>query len=486
MSPQSLLFSSDQEASRRLIQALEELELEVVHRPEIFGAIEQLTNRSFDVIVSDLDQGLEAGFLLKTARELKLNKDAFTLAVAGRSAFDDAEKIGADMVLAKPIIPDQAKFALLTCERFLACMRTWLSRPDFPTTPKVAPPPQAAPPAVMKKAPPAPVAPVTGGRLPAARPSTPSQPPARTLPKAASSPKPPTPPIVRKPPTAKPPTPHVSPAAVSRHGSNSTRFLWATAIAVVVLSIVYSFSSPLEIRGSLISFIPYRHVLVETYERTAEALRSRSHGPDSAPAVVATAITPAPVVSPPLSSPVTTAAVGRTVLPARSLTGGSNPPPTAKPAVTVVQLQSDYPPAIPKTGHIPDSIRLPQSETDAVRSTVTKLATPLLDELGPVSLSEDISEQLLLQKVQPGYPEQALRAGLQGAVVLQAWIGTDGNVRDLKLVRGSLLLGQAAYKAVKQWRYKPYLVNGKAVEAQTFVTINFRLPQQSLMSPYPH
>ena len=55
-------------------------------------------------------------------------------------------------------------------------------------------------------------------------------------------------------------------------------------------------------------------------------------------------------------------------------------------------------------------------------------------------------------------------------------IGRDGNIRDLKLVDGSLLLGQAAVKAVKQWRYKPYLRNGVAVEAETYVTVNFKLP----------
>jgi periplasmic protein TonB len=86
---------------------------------------------------------------------------------------------------------------------------------------------------------------------------------------------------------------------------------------------------------------------------------------------------------------------------------------------------------------------------------------------------------LLLQKVQPSYPEQARRAGLQGSVVLRAWIGRDGTIRDVKLIRGSLLLGQAAYQAVRQWRYQPYMLNGRAVEAQTYVTVDFRLPQVS-------
>ncbi len=52
----------------------------------------------------------------------------------------------------------------------------------------------------------------------------------------------------------------------------------------------------------------------------------------------------------------------------------------------------------------------------------------------------------------------------------------DGSIRDLKLVRGSLFLGRAAYNAVKQWRYQPYILNGRPVEAQTYVTVDFRLP----------
>ena len=61
-------------------------------------------------------------------------------------------------------------------------------------------------------------------------------------------------------------------------------------------------------------------------------------------------------------------------------------------------------------------------------------------------------------------------------MILQAWIARDGSIRDLKLVEGSLFLGQAAYNAVKQWRYQPYVLNGRPVEAQTYVTVDFRLP----------
>jgi len=117
-----------------------------------------------------------------------------------------------------------------------------------------------------------------------------------------------------------------------------------------------------------------------------------------------------------------------------------------------------------------------QPKSASVRTVSLRRSPSLLSQVEPVSLAEDFSQALLLQSVKPSYPEQAVKAGLQGAVILQAWIGKDGNIRDLKLVEGSLLLGQAAVKAVKQWRYKPYLRNGVAVEAQTYVTVNFRLP----------
>jgi protein TonB len=76
----------------------------------------------------------------------------------------------------------------------------------------------------------------------------------------------------------------------------------------------------------------------------------------------------------------------------------------------------------------------------------------------------------------PRYPEQALPTGADSPVVLQAWIGKDGAVRELKLVSGSLLLAHAAVEAVKQWRYRPYRRNGENVEIETLITVNFKRP----------
>lgn len=66
---------------------------------------------------------------------------------------------------------------------------------------------------------------------------------------------------------------------------------------------------------------------------------------------------------------------------------------------------------------------------------------------------------------------------LSGGVHLQAIIGTDGRVRDLEILDGNPILTRAAVEAVRQWRYKPTLLNGAPVEVETFITVNFVLSQ---------
>src|ERR1035437_10263313 len=94
----------------------------------------------------------------------------------------------------------------------------------------------------------------------------------------------------------------------------------------------------------------------------------------------------------------------------------------------------------------------------------------------PVVMSEQAARALLVHTVNPVYPPEALAQKLHGPVVLQAVIGRDGAVEDLKLVRGYFVLGRAAIAAVKQWRFQPYSANGHASATQTVITINFSYP----------
>ncbi|MGA8867119.1 MAG: TonB family protein [Candidatus Sulfotelmatobacter sp.] len=91
-------------------------------------------------------------------------------------------------------------------------------------------------------------------------------------------------------------------------------------------------------------------------------------------------------------------------------------------------------------------------------------------------LSPDAVESSLLRRVEPEYPEEARKQGIQGPVVLDVHIGKDGAVQDVNLVSGQSILADAATSAVKQWRFKPHSVDGREVEMQTRVTLRFTLP----------
>jgi uncharacterized protein len=92
-----------------------------------------------------------------------------------------------------------------------------------------------------------------------------------------------------------------------------------------------------------------------------------------------------------------------------------------------------------------------------------------------VPLPEGISQGFLVDRVMPVYPALARTARIQGAVVLTALIGKDGAVQELELVSGHPMLVPAAMEAVKQWRYKPYVLNGEPVLVQTTINVNFAL-----------
>jgi TonB family protein len=94
----------------------------------------------------------------------------------------------------------------------------------------------------------------------------------------------------------------------------------------------------------------------------------------------------------------------------------------------------------------------------------------------PVPVSEETARALLVHTVNAVYPPEAVAQKLHGLVVLQAVIGRDGTVEDLKLVRGYFVLGRAAIAAVKQWRFQPYSPNGHATATQTLITIDFSYP----------
>jgi len=101
----------------------------------------------------------------------------------------------------------------------------------------------------------------------------------------------------------------------------------------------------------------------------------------------------------------------------------------------------------------------------------------IADATARVHLSPGASD-LLSRPVQPNYPLLAKEMKVQGAVVLEALIGRDGNIQDLHVLSGPTILSTAAREAVKQWRFRPYLQAGQPVETEARITVNFTISTQ--------
>jgi len=84
-----------------------------------------------------------------------------------------------------------------------------------------------------------------------------------------------------------------------------------------------------------------------------------------------------------------------------------------------------------------------------------------------------IQQAVLISKKDPEYPKLARQTGARGQVKLTATVGKDGHVKSVKVISGHPMLQAAAVDAVKQWVYKPTLLNGQAVETDTEIVLNF-------------
>jgi TonB family protein len=90
-------------------------------------------------------------------------------------------------------------------------------------------------------------------------------------------------------------------------------------------------------------------------------------------------------------------------------------------------------------------------------------------------VSSGVADGLKTHNVQPHYPREAQKQGIEGDVILQATIDTKGNLTSLKAVQGNPILVKAAVDAVKKWKYRPYILNGEPVEVETTIKIQFHI-----------
>ena len=179
------------------------------------------------------------------------------------------------------------------------------------------------------------------------------------------------------------------------------------------------------------------------------------------------------------------------------------PPPAAAPIKIVKQIQTDIvngqlrtptkipekvqmikedeaPPPMAATGGVVGGVPggVPGGQMGGVIGGIissTPVAVPKVATPQRVRVSQGVSQGLLIRKVQPNYPPLARQARIQGTVLLQAEISKDGTIENLRLISGHPMLAPAAIEAVRQWRYKPYMLNGEPVAVETQVQVNFTL-----------
>lgn len=118
---------------------------------------------------------------------------------------------------------------------------------------------------------------------------------------------------------------------------------------------------------------------------------------------------------------------------------------------------------------------LPRPATDAVLSRDTENAAHVTNDAAErVAMSADTSE-IVTRTVRPDYPLLARQMKVEGSVILQALIGKDGIIQNLRVISGPRILASAAEDAVRQWHFKPHFQGNEAVETQAKITVNFTI-----------
>src|SRR5205809_6752730 len=183
---------------------------------------------------------------------------------------------------------------------------------------------------------------------------------------------------------------------------------------------------------------------------------------------------PPPPPPPPAAAPVKAVKVIQT-----DIINGQLRTPTKIPEKVQMVKEEEAPPVMANAGvvgGVPGGV--PGGQMGGVIGGIissTPVAVPKAATPQRVRVSQGVSQGLLIRKVQPAYPPLARQARIQGQVVLQAEISKDGSIENLRLISGHPMLAPAAIEAVKQWRYKPYLLNGEPVAVETTVQVNFTL-----------
>ncbi len=604
MGYQALLFCPDEKTARSVTQVLSELDFTVTPCTEPFGAVKKLMGEHFDAVVVDCDNEQNATLLFKSARNTPNNQSSLAVAVVeGQAGVAKAFRIGANLVLTKPINVEQAKGTLRVARGLLR--KNEAGKPAAPATP--------APGAIVKPATPAPAPPKPAPQAPstkvvAVQPAAPVAPYGKTATASIPTQRPSQPKVVASVPAddesdaeildideivspstaahgtkiaasesdvlSPKPTMGVSPTVSAGFGSSaasapapareatpktvipepespaekaadssdnsssnegtsapapaftfggnvssegkaarggSKKMLLVAAAVVVVAAGGYALW--MQWVGSSGAATPFTHVAAPVTKPAVVPQAAPSKAPVGASSVASSPTAPtassatSSVASPVSDSAAALKAAGAAkttsdsdepnaessdepVHPSKGATKGDAAKPSASTANKAPETKAAAAPIVIKSGHS-QTVAKPAPTPDAPSITGIAAAdsggslpnlmggdsrapAPVLQTL---NVSQGVSRGLLVKKTQPVYPASAMQMHIEGTVELQATISKSGGISGVKIISGDARLARAAVDAVKQWKYKPYLLNGEPIEIQTQITMNFTLPK---------
>ena len=458
MALSALLFSKNPETAQTLAAVLAECGMRAEICADIFSAIEKGTKQPFPCIIVDWPDQPEASFLLKRARESGVNRGTVAIAVVDDEPPPEQQRDHRlDFLIYRPIAIDEARAVLTKAHQKMQLQSAVFSGDSRAShlDQEAPPPPDPDDPNLVSIA----------ADLPKKRPKGSG---AEVSDRDASE-----------------DAPEDSDSEVFEPGKKHTINFRAVAATLILLAVPVSLWRS---RTALQYLAQTPEGALHVLKESAASLFFVNH---SGGASVGAAMTDAQQ----------DAYFART--PARDPKGQSSniglltADVTLPDGITPLPKAFDFPLPTPELQpkeqapariehHIPDSLRSSAPIAPPVVVTVGPAqmmpvsapmpAAPISQFSEPVLVTEESERALAISSVAPAYPADAMAQKLQGAVVLQAVIGRDGSVQDLKLVRGYFLLGRAAIAAVKQWRFRPYVLNGHAVQTQTVITVNFSYP----------
>jgi len=447
MALRALLFSKNPETNKVVTEACQGAGIQLEVCEDVFSAIEKGTKQPFSCVVADWFEQPEAGFLLKRARESSSNANTIAIAIV------DTEPTAAEMrdhrlnfLIYRPVsvIEAQEVFAKAseTMESVSAAPEARLSERNESSAHTAETP----------------------------REQDTLQPPVQSAT------------IYQEENAGGDANEEVD--TVEPRGSPIAFSLQKVCAAVLVVGTVFALWAA---RDTIIYLARTPENKVDVFKQSIASLFYMNQGPTPVGAAVTDAQQDAyfsrsstPSTSQPKLGVVSTEAdVNESHFQSRG--------PFDFPLPTAAFERPEPPPIQPVRATIPDSLRGSAPITPPVVVTVNPaqmmpVSSPAVPPIStrqfsePVSVGEEAERALLIRSVPTAYPQEALAQKLHGMVILQVTIGRDGSVEDLKIVRGNFILCKAAIAAVKQWRFQPYTVGGRAAQVQTYISVNFAAP----------